>query len=146
MKHLISNLFILLVFSLTAYTANAQTENGDMASQKDVVQVIDFHSTHRCMTCNAIESKTTSTLNTYFKQEMEDGTITFQAVNVEDKDNYDLAEEFEAAGTSLFINVMKDGKSSKVDLTEFAFMNATNSDNSFEIGLKEEIQKALNLL
>jgi len=145
MKNLITKLFTLLIFGLGALTVNAQAENGQ-ANQKDVVQVIDFHSTHRCMTCNAIESKTAETLNKYFKQEMDDGLITFQTVNVDDKDNYDMAEEFEAAGTSLFINVLKDGKSTKVDLTDFAFMNATNDNNSFEQGLKEEVQKALNLL
>lgn len=145
MKNLITNLFILLAFSLGAITTNAQSVESQ-ANQKGIVQVIDFHSTHRCMTCNAIENKTSETLNKYFKQEMDDGLITFQTVNVDDKENYDLALEFEAAGTSLFINVLKDGKSTKFDLTDFAFMNATNDDNSFEQGLKEEVQKALNLL
>lgn len=141
-----TNLLILLLIGIGAFSANAQSENQYQASQKDVVQVIDFHSTHRCMTCNAIESKTASTLKKYFNKEMEDGLVTFQTVNVDDKDNYDLAEQFEAAGTSLFINIVKDGKSSKVDLTEFAFMNAVGDDDVFEMGLKKEVQKALNLL
>jgi len=145
MKNLITNVLILLAFGLGAFTANAQSENSQ-TSQNGIVQVIDFHSTHRCMTCNAIENKTKATLNTYFKQEMDGGQITFQTVNVDDEINADIAEEFEAAGTALFLNVLKDGKSTKIDLTEFAFMNATNDDNSFEQGLKKEVQKALNLL
>ena len=145
MKNLIANVLILLAFSLGAFTANGQSENSQIG-QKGIVQVIDFHSTHRCMTCNAIENKTAATLNKFFKQEMDNGQITFQTVNVDDELNADLAEEFEAAGTALFLNVLKDGKSTKVDLTEFAFMNATNDDNSFEQGLKKEVQKALILL
>lgn len=145
MKNLRTTLFFLLTFGLGAFTVNAQSDN-NQASQQDVIQVIDFHSTHRCMTCNAIENKTEATLNKYFKQEMNDGLITFQTVNVDEDENSDLAEEFEAAGTALFIHVLKDGNSTKVDLTEFAFMNATSDDNSFEQGLKDEVQKALNLL
>ena len=146
MKNLITNVLILLAFGLGAFTANAQSEENSRASQKGIVQVIDFHSTHRCMTCNAIENKTKSTLNKFFKQELDGGRITFRTVNVDDEENAEIAEEFEAAGTALFLNVLKDGKSTKVDLTEFAFMNATNDDDSFEQGLKKEVQKALNLL
>ena len=111
-----------------------------------VVEVIDFHSTRRCATCNAIEEKARTVLKKYYSTEMKEGLITFQTVNVDKEENYKMAEEFEAGGTALFINVVKNGKSTKIDLTDFAFMNVNSDDDDFEKGLRKEMDKALNLL
>jgi len=112
------------------------------AQQEDYIQVIDFHATHRCMTCNAIENNTKHTLNTYFSKELKEGTIVFSVINVDLKKNEALAEKFEAAGTSLFLNIIKKGKESKIDLTNFAFMKG-NSKEAFAKELKSKISKAL---
>ncbi len=49
-------------------------------------------------------------LETYFSKELKDEIITFQVVNVDEEENYKLAEKFEATGTALFLNVIVDGK------------------------------------
>jgi hypothetical protein len=113
------------------------------AQPKTSIQVLDFHSTHRCATCNAIESQTRAVLHKHFSKELAAGKITFRTVNVDEKDNFAIAEEFEASGTSLFINVFCNDKSEKVNLTEFAFMNVSKSDGSFERGLVDALKKAL---
>ena len=146
MKYL--QLSFLLIWSITfmACNGNAQTDEKKSTDKSSVVQVIDFHTTHRCVTCKAIEKQAFDALNNHFKSELDDGTITFQTINVDDESNYVIAEEFEASGTALFINIVSNGTSTKVDLTQFGFMNATSDDDSFEKGFVDEINKALNSL
>lgn len=93
------------------------------------MEVIQFHSEHRCKTCNTIESLTRETLKAY-------PGISFSLVNVDDKKNEKKAVMFEAFGTALFLYDPKTGK--KKDLTDFAFLNAGNK-SKFILGLKKEI-------
>jgi hypothetical protein len=84
-------------------------------------------------------------LDTYFVDEVKKGKITFQVINVDKKENEALAEKFEASGTSLFLNVIKNGKETKLDLTEFAFMKGNDQD-AFSKELKAKIEGALKTL
>ena len=85
------------------------------------IEVIDFYGTHRCVTCEAIEANAKYTVETFFQEAVKEGKVEFKTVNVDDEKNYDMAEKFEATGTALFINVIKDGKEQHIDLTNFAF-------------------------
>lgn len=140
-------IFTLLVFGLLLTSCNGQEKNKTTSSDVSVskIEVFDFHSTHRCMTCNAIEANTNYTLNTYFAKELKDGKITFQVINVDKKENEKIAEKFEASGTSLFLNVIKNGKETKIDLTDFAFMNGNDKDK-FSKELKTKIDTELKTL
>ena len=146
MKNSVLSTFSIITLCLSSFFVNAQNNVNNQNNPTDIVQVIDFHSTHRCMTCNAIEKQAKSTLNKYYKTELDKGLITFQTVNVDEENNYEMAEEFEAAGTALFINVVKNGNSTKIDLTEFAFMNVNDESGAFEKGFRIEMDKALGLL
>lgn len=107
------------------------------------IEVIDFHSTHRCITCKAIESNTKLVLETNFEKELKDGTISFQVVNVDDENNYKLAEKFQATGTALFLNVISNGEEKQIDLTQFGFMYGKNTAE-FTKRLKSRIEKQLS--
>ena len=132
----------LVLFSCKGKIQTEKTVNEKVANK---IEVIDFHSTHRCMTCNAIESSTKFTLDTYFKNEVENNKITFQVVNVDLDENLKIAEKFEATGTALFLNVVKDGKEEQIDLTEFAFMNG-NDQKVFSDELKVKLEEALKTI
>ncbi|MDZ7846995.1 MAG: nitrophenyl compound nitroreductase subunit ArsF family protein [Owenweeksia sp.] len=119
MKNSILSLMMLTGIAFFGFATSAQAQSG--TTSKNRIEVIDFHSTHRCMTCNAIEKQTRDVLKEHFANEMKAGTIVFRTVNVDDEENYKLAEEFEASGTALFIRIWKDGRAEKVNLTEFAF-------------------------
>ena len=146
MKHSILSIIMLISFSMSTYSGNTKANYSDRDMQQSTIQVIDFHSTHRCETCLLIEKKAKSVLEKYFKPEMNSGLIHFKTVDVDKKENYALAEEFEAAGTALFINIITNGKSTKIDLTDFAFLNVRSSDDAFENGFKSEVEKAVKLL
>ena len=109
------------------------------------IEVLDFHSTHRCMTCNAIEANTKYTLASFFASEMDDEKVTFQAINIDEDENQNLAEKFEASGTALILNVISNGKEEHYDLTDFAFMKGTDQE-AFSKELKETIENLLKSL
>lgn len=136
-----------LAISFILISCNNQNKNKSTSIDKSVskIEVFDFHSTHRCMTCNAIEANTKYTLNTYFAPELKEEKITFQVVNVDKKENEKIAEKFEATGTALFLNVIKNGKETQINLTNFAFMNGNNQE-AFSEELKTKIETELKKL
>jgi hypothetical protein len=120
------------IILLTACNSDAQnTKHNSSVNYDTNIEVIQFHSQHRCMTCNKIEALTKETL-------MEYPDIRFSLINVDDKKNQKKVNEFEATGTALFLYNPKTGK--KKDLTDFAFMNAGNKEKFVE-GLKKEINQ-----
>lgn len=132
-------LFILLAFSFFLITAcgNKKPQAGQTVSNiiNSPVEMIQFHSEHRCVTCMKIEELTKETLDKYFSE------ISFRLINVDDKSNEQIAEKFEAFGTSLFLFNINNGQ--KRNLTDFAFMNAHNEDK-FKAELKTIIEEFLN--
>ena len=139
--------FTVLALSLILTSCNGQDKSKTISLDESVskIEVLDFHTTHRCMTCNAIEANTKYTLETYFAKELNDNRITFQVINVDEEENEKIAEKFEASGTSLFLNVIKNGKETQINLTDFAFMNG-NDQEAFSKELKTKIDKELKTL
>jgi len=139
--------FTVLAMGLLLISCNSQDKSKTTSLDESVskIEVLDFHTTHRCMTCNAIEANTKYTLETYFAEELKDHKITFQVINVDEEENEKIAEKFEASGTSLFLNVIKNGKETQINLTDFAFMNG-NDQEIFSKELKTKIDKELKTL
>lgn len=139
--------FTVLLISIILTSCNGQDKKNTTSVDSSVskIEVLDFHATHRCMTCNAIEANTKYTLDTYFSEQLKDEKITFQVINVDKKENEKIAEKFEATGTALFLNVIKNGKETPIDLTDFAFMNGNDQD-AFSKELKAKIDKELKML
>ncbi|MBU2939902.1 thioredoxin [Lacinutrix sp. C3R15] len=136
---------LTIVFMLTACSEKSKNENQSLDTSISKIEVIDFHSTHRCMTCKAIEANTKYTLDTYFSNELKTDKISFQVINVDEQANEKIAEKFEASGTALYMNVIKNGKENKIDLTEFAFMEG-NDQKAFSEALKNKIDTQLKTL
>jgi thioredoxin-related protein len=130
---------LILVLSVSSCQENSKTApiNTTEKTTKEVaqnqIQVIQFHSENRCMTCNKIEALTLETLKSYPE-------LHFQLINVDDAKNEKIAEQFEATGTALFL--YNPATQNKLDLTEFAFMTAGN-EAQFEEDLKKEIDQFL---
>lgn len=107
----------------TSYVSNFNTKAG--------MEIIQFHSEHRCKTCLKIEENVQLALKPY-------DNIPFKLINADDEANAALTKEFEAAGTALFLYNPVTGK--KRDLTDFAFMTAFE-DEKFIKGLQREIDQ-----
>jgi len=134
MKHIFLTTFatVAMLLGVQLHDSTAQTTEQAVKLTAEV-QVLQFHSEHRCKTCLKIESMTSETLSNY-------ADVPFRLVNVDDKANAKVAEQFEAAGTALVIYDGKKGK--KIDLTDFAFMNAHDAAK-FESGLKKHLDSFL---
>lgn len=124
----VAAIFILLFFSFNGNSQTKKTTTKATAT-KATIEIIQFHSEHRCMTCNKIEKLTRQTLKDF-------PSIPFSLVNVDDAKNEKKAGLFEATGTAIFLYNPKTGK--KKDLTDSAFMNASD-ETKFQKELKKEI-------
>lgn len=137
---------VLISFLLFSCNEKQQTVKKTATSQKtDQVEVLNFYGKHRCTACISIEEKTRLTLETYFVEEMENGLVSFSLINISEKENESITDKFGAYGTSLFLNVIKDGKETPIDLTNFAFKEEQNKE-IFMQELKLKIENELNKL
>jgi hypothetical protein len=131
-KSIFATVFATVLLLFVSCNSNGQSPKKESAKNNAVaaIQMIQFHSEHRCVTCNLIEKLTRETLQKH-------PTISFALINVDDKKNEKIAAQFEAVGTALFLYNSKTG--AKKDLTDFAFMNARSNPDDFKKGLEKEI-------
>lgn len=144
MKYLkILSFAFLLIFTACQGQDNSKTITTTDTSTR--IEVIDFYGTHRCVTCQAIEANAKYTVDNYFQDAVKEGKLQFKIINVDDEKNYAITERFEAAGTALFINVIKDGQEQHIDLTNFAFSKGRDKE-AFSAALKDKINEQLKTL
>ncbi len=145
MKLLKTISLIAIVFLFSCKNSSTKKDQNMAIHKKNQIEVIDFYGTHRCVTCKAIEASAKHTLDTYFKEAVDAGKITFKTVNVDDDANYEMAKKFEATGTALFLNIIKNGAETKIDLTDFGFEYGRDQE-TFSIKLKAKIENELKNL
>lgn len=131
----LATIILAIMISSCQGNSKAETAGSKENTSKEIaenqIQVIQFHSENRCMTCNKIEALTLETLKNYPE-------LQFKLINVDDTKNEKIAEQFEATGTSLFL--YNPVTKNKLNLTEFAFMTA-GDEAKFSKELKIEIDK-----
>ena len=97
----------LVMLLFTACNSEAQNTKQTSPSKADAkIEIIQFHSEHRCVTCKKIEELAKETLKSF-------PSIPFSLVNVDDKKNEKKAEQFEATGTALFLYTQTNMESDK---------------------------------
>lgn len=133
-KKSLTTIMAVLMLLFTACNSDAQKTNDKVPGIAAKIEVIQFHSEHRCYSCLQIEKLTKLTLANYFP------SLKLVLVNVDDKKNEKMAEEFEATGSALFLFNPATGK--KKDLTSFAFLKVGN-DKLFDTELKKHIEDFL---
>ena len=144
MKKILLFLFIVSIISCKN-TKKENTKNTTADLGKDRVEVLDFYGKHRCISCINIEKNTKSTLQKHFKNEMDNGKIVFKMVQWDDPKNDALVNKYQAAGTSLIIHTVANGKETISDISDFAFKKS-DKEAVFEKELKAKIKQALKKL
>jgi len=120
-KVLILPLLILSVLIISGCSNDNKTyyfkSDGTMTTIKpsdniraDKVQVFTFHATQRCATCIAIGKLSDETIKEYYQDELKTGKIEVREINIDLPENKELAEKFQASGSSLKINAIYDGR------------------------------------
>jgi len=138
-------ILFLLFMSSIFYACSGNAQNNvvtNKAKSTNKIEVLDFHTAHRCTSCLNIEAYTKETLNKYFTKEMKEGKITFALINADEKVNEKLVEKFGAYGTTLCLNVIKNGNETPHDITEFAFLKVSDK-KVFIAELKKKIEELL---
>ena len=120
---------LFITFFSCKNEAKEETKISENTVQTDI-QLIQFHTEHRCVTCNNIEKLSKETIKG-------NEAISFVLYNVDDEKNAKVAEQFEASGTSLYLYNSKT-KATK-DLTEMAIKYAKNEGDKFKTELQKEI-------
>jgi len=136
-------ILILMISNACSSSDNTNAMDGQASANSDGLKVYAFHGTRQCETCKNMKKYTKATLEKYYKDELKSGEIVYQVVDVDDEANYKLAEKFEATGTALMINKVKNGKDQIEDWSEFAFEFAPGEQAEFEAKLKKMIQEKL---
>jgi hypothetical protein len=115
------NLVLAFSFLLLGCSSYSQQNNTSTSASKDAkILVYFFHGTHRCTGCINAEKGTVNALNTLYKELLDNGTIKFESINVEEPKNKALAEKYEAAWNKLIF--VKNDKTGQIfELTEKAF-------------------------
>jgi len=122
---------------------NQVTENQDREEKQkaEKVEVFVFHSTHRCASCVTMGKYAGETINEYFQPELRNGKIEFREINVDLPENKELANKFKAAGSSLFINAISDGKDNIAE--DIKVWQLIFNEAQFKGYLKDKLNKLL---
>ena len=141
MKKLISiSAFLVLVLSFFTVGVVSAEKNGPAKGPKtEKVEVMYFHFTRRCVTCQAVEAESKKAIEALYPAQMKTGKITFASVNLDDKKSKALADRCKAEGQALLvINGAK-----RVDLTDQGFMYARSKPEKLKVELKRVIDPML---
>lgn len=95
-------------------SSSPQTSNdlpmSSTESVADELKVYYFHSSARCYSCKTLEQYAREALDEKYSQEMESGLIDFRSINIDKAANKDIARKYQASGSSLFFNPIRDGR------------------------------------
>jgi len=101
---------------------NSPDETAVVAEEKEIpdvkkadrIEVINFHATQRCVSCTTLGKLSEKTITERFVNEVASGKIIFKSVNVELRENTEIVNLYQASGSSLYINAIKEGKNNIV--------------------------------
>lgn len=144
-KALILPLLILGIFIFTGCSSNNNEVQASKVSETklkaDKVQVFTFHTTQRCATCIAIGKLSGEVVEEYYQPELRDGKIEVREINIDLKENRELATKFQASGSSLKINAIYDGQDHINEDT--AVWRLTSNPAQYKSYLKNKIDTLL---
>lgn len=72
-----------------------------------------FHGTYRCATCRTIERYSKEAIEKYFAKDLQNGTLEFKPVNVEDPENKHFIQDYQLFTRSLVLSHQNHNKEVK---------------------------------
>jgi len=129
----------LLIPFLSCNAQPAKKEAKITDNPSDKIEAYYFHFTARCMTCRTIEARAKENLETLYPNQIKQGLITFQSVNLEEASSKPLAEKLGVSGQTLLL-VKGD---QKINLTNDGFMYAVAKPEKFKEIINEKVDGLL---
>ena len=119
-----------------------QPDSNISSGPAERVDVVYFHRAQRCYKCLHAEEATLYTLETYFKDELASGRVTFQAINVQDEENAAIVSKYDAFSSSLFINTIRDGTEHIERVSEI--WKLIGNDEAFVEVVRSKVEQSLS--
>lgn len=107
------------------------------------VDIVYFHPKVRCGACISVELRTKALLNDSFKDAMDSGKLTFQAYELQDKQNASIVKKYGAASSQLFVTTVKGGTETIKHIEEVWMPNILNDGVAFDEFLRKLISQSL---
>ena len=108
----------------TLGSANSDSDRQVKTAPADKIEVMHFHATQQCWSCIKVGEYALKTIEEKFPEEMASGKIVYRDVNGELSENQELVRKYQARGSSLYINAIRDGQDDiKEDLTVWRLVN-----------------------
>ena len=99
------------------------------AEPADKIEVVYFHGTHQCWSCITVGEYALETIKEKFPEEFVSGKIIYKDINGELKENQAIVMKYQARGSSLFVNAIRDDKD---DIQEnLAVWRLVNNEEEF---------------
>jgi PBP1b-binding outer membrane lipoprotein LpoB len=123
--------------------SNAQEPKEEKNQEKkaEKIKLYYFHNTNRCVSCKTLEKYARETIEEFFQPELRDGKVEFKAINVDKKENKEIARKYQATGSSLFINKIINGEDNIEQDT--AVWRLLGNEEKFKNYLANEIKSSL---
>ena len=127
---------LVLLFAMMTACSEQKVQNTEVATIENdgSVEVVYFHNARRCATCEAVEAQSKAAL-----QEMYGNDVKLSVYNLEDKEGAGIAEALDVSGQTLLVI----SGSTKIDITNEAFLYARTNPEKFKETLKENIDPLL---
>jgi hypothetical protein len=119
--------FILSVLTIVTMSCG-NSQKGENQGENEIqakVKVIYFHGERRCPTCIAVGDIAKQTIEEKYKG---NNDVVFQEINIDLKENEEIAKKYEIAGSSLII----DAKGKVENITGMAFQNAKSNPDALK--------------
>jgi predicted small lipoprotein YifL len=149
---------LLLIFAMSLSGCGNKSnvyyfdENGNMTTTKpaeakleaaDKLEVVYFHRTARCYSCNTLGGYVESLINSRYSKQVNDGKLDFKVLNVELPENNEIAKKYKASGSSLFINrIINEEDNIEQDTNVWRYIGNEGSFNNY---LGEKIDSYLGM-
>ena len=144
MKKIIFFSLLILIFAQNIWAENQESQkNQANTNSANKIKIYYFHITQRCPSCTEIEKLTDLALKENFSQELKNGQVIWQTVNVDEQANKQFIEKYKLYTRSVVIAVLdKDNK-------EISWKNLDKiwtllrQETDFKNYVKQEVQNFL---
>jgi len=107
------------------------------------VDVIYFHVNQRCVTCLCFEQHINTVIETYFRDAITSGKLTYRVLNLQKAENTTIAKKYGAVGSQMFINVIIKGVDNIEDIQSIWNWKCPGDPRGFERKVKSIIEQSL---
>ena len=123
-------------------TSASEAETNNQTSATEKVVVADFHGTQRCYSCKTVGKYAEATVKKRFPEKNKKGIVVFKEINVDLPENRDIVQKYQARGSSLYINAIRDGEDNIRE--DSRVWRLINNKKRFMDYLEGEIRESLN--